>query len=172
MADSDAVISRYNQLHRAHRLMINSWSYFLNKGWSWISFLNVSHAAICVLPCVSWDTKANLVGIASFGLMSRVTLCPLSCDVEETAKAGLKEGFVLDLALSVIKITNLMSYRVRGHGGVPLHCRCSMFQTSIETSCTLRLESRVVMFTPETHHSLHEWIFQIFMSIATFLIHQ
>lgn len=51
-----------------------------------------------VLLCVQWDTKANLLGIAFFVLMSRVTLSPLSCDADETAKAVLKDGFVLDLA--------------------------------------------------------------------------
>lgn len=56
--------------------------------------------------------------MAFFVLMSRVTLSPPSCDVNKTAGAFLKEGFVLDLADSVIKITNLTSHKVRGRVGV------------------------------------------------------
>lgn len=71
----------------------------MRKGYTEISsFLRLFPlGAQSVLLCVEQDTKLNLLDMAFFVLISRVTLSPWSCDVDERAKAILKEGFVLDL---------------------------------------------------------------------------
>lgn len=103
MSELYSVSSKHSQLHCAHQLgLINNCCCHhisTRKGSTEISAGPATlGCTVCALACVSLDTKVNLLSMALFVLMSRVTLSPLSCDVDETAKAILKEGFVLDLA--------------------------------------------------------------------------
>lgn len=79
-------------------LWINTFSCDHGKGLNWSLLALSSWLSGSQVRTIQWGTEVNLSEHVCSVLMSPVTLSPLSCDMDETAKAVLKDGFVLDLA--------------------------------------------------------------------------